>query len=172
MSSISINKQFILSSDSSVNHQDSGNWKGTFQSTSYSSTFVCGNIYVTLKPFLEMLTEASNNLTFNTTVHIQYTGMYQYGKCGHLPATITLSVKDGQVIPESGLTNQKVLIMNMKLSNPMMINQTIQYTTTKFTANEISGTYTTQNPNDEGTFILFPTDDVNTLSEGSSCLIS
>jgi hypothetical protein len=154
--------------------KDWTNWSGTYRSTTYNANFVKGNMFVPLKSYTSMFHEASNGYEFRTTAYIQYTGLYQNGTKNQLPVFIKMGVNQRGATPSDGYTHQKLVTMNMKATNPLMVNQSISYTTTEFTPTRISGTYVTTNPSDKGTWELHPTNNSQLppyVSETASCVI-
>jgi hypothetical protein len=116
-------------------------------------------MWVPLRVWMTLRHGALSNLKFDTTATLRYDGLYRWNQSSNLPVKVSLSVDENQTIRSSGRTAQWSPIMSFKVGTVSGI-QSIAYTVTKFTENEISGVYQTVGPNDQGTFTLAPSGEI------------
>lgn len=127
-------------------------WKGSFDSITYGSSTVSGDIDVIFRDPL------STDDNYSTVAFLSYKGSYCYGG----------RVKLGVAVSSSGSTTMKVPHIKAQLGN-----QTIDYNVTNINGDVIEGEYISHNPHDSGKFILRATDDkhYNSSVKTSGCTI-
>lgn len=150
--------------------QDGVHWKGEWKS-SVGPSMIYGTISVSLDEYKTMADESTKSFSFETKAYVQYQGLYRMGSQTVLPLKVVLEKEPGAQATTSGVTHQQGFVQ-MKMAAMLPTNQTIQYTTTKFTPDEISGTYTSHNPGDQGVFAIKPSTEPMPLeNEVSPCVI-
>lgn len=122
-------------------------WKGTWQTTHYVNSMVYGDVCVFLPDLLNV-----NKLyqPYQTDVHIDYKGFYNFGKHVVIPTDVTM-VKDKNDSLQGANGGGMINHFNIKLYS---LQQQITFETTDITSDEIKGTYFSLAPYDKGIFTL------------------
>lgn len=151
--------------------QEGVHWKGEWKS-SIGPNMIYGTISVSLDDYKTMADESTKSYSFETKAYIKYQGLYRMGNQTVLPLNVVLEKQPGAQATTTGVTHQQGVVQ-MKMAVTLPTNQTIQYTTTKFTPDEITGTYVSHNPGDQGAFSIKPTTEpMPTPEDGQSpCVI-
>lgn len=153
-------------------HSNKLYWSGKFQSSLVR--VVHGSMWVDLKPFQELVEDSRNKSSFKTQATLRYDGLYRWGETSQLPLTVTLGTKEQgegleEKITSEGSTSQRVA-MNFKVGTLPGV-QSITYKVNTINEDEITGEYTTIQPNDKGFFILTPTNESPPATQ-SPCVIN
>ncbi len=149
-------------------------WGGHFKSSSYISGMVNGTLSVSLPQNMNQhspggtpsslgsLSETTSSGSIETVAIMTYRGIYRYGAVTQLPIKY-----EGD---QSGVTQQENagVFSNNFTFKGFLGQQVICFDLENITDNEITGTYTTVNPNDNGTFTL--TKGLNVSTE-TGCVI-